>query len=425
MNKYQLFLFLLMACFVVHPGEAQIWKKVKRKVERKVEEKADEKIDEIFEEKNEEGESEETTPTEEEGSEEPSGSNNEEEVNESTSSKEVVINSKFDFVPGDELLFFDDFSNDFIGDFPSKWNTNGGGEVVTFDDGEDKWLEMLSGYRTFYIPDLAELPEEYTIEFDFKTYGMDRGTSSTARLMVYLADEGNFVYGHNHVKVIIPLVQYIADGVRISNYGPKFDTKINNEVKADIRDEVLAEPHISIAVNKQRFRLWVNQKKYIDVPRLLPKESIMNYVKFNITNTKDGKERIFLRNVKIAKGGLDLRKQLIAEGKVSTNGILFDSGSAVIQAQSYGIIRQISQVLKQDKAMQLNIIGHTDSDGTEESNLTLSGKRAAAVKKALIDIYGIPADRMTTEGKGESEPVADNDSDDGKAKNRRVEFVKM
>ena len=115
----------------------------------------------------------------------------------------------------------------------------------------------------------------------------------------------------------------------------------------------------------------------------------------------------------------------MAEGKISTNGILFDSGSANIKTQSYGIIRQISQVLMQDSSIKLNIIGHTDADGSDDTNMILSQKRAEAVKNALINVYKIDASRLASEGKGESEPVADNATTEGKAQNRRVEFIKM
>lgn len=75
--------------------------------------------------------------------------------------------------------------------------------------------------------------------------------------------------------------------------------------------------------------------------------------------------------------------------------------------------------------MNLNIVGHTDSDGTDESNMKLSKDRAEAVKKALVSVYGISEDRLSSEGKGEAEPVADNGTSQGKAQNRRVEFIKL
>ena len=332
--------------------------------------------------------------------------------------------SKFDFVPGDKIIYFDDFSQDFIGDFPSKWNTNGTGEVVRINNVEGNWFEAKAGYYIYYIPLVdRELPEEYTIEFDLLVTGIDRQTSSTAVLEVLLDDNDGFRIGANMAQANIPFCQYSAIDINIQN---KKDNKreIYSNVAADIRKAVLNKPHISIAVNKQRFRLWVNERKYIDVPRLIP-EKKLKYLKFGLSNLKDDKDRAFIGNLKIAEGGVDLRRKLMSEGRISTNGILFDSGSATIQPQSYGIIRQISQVLMQDNSIRLNIIGHTDSDGNDGTNMQLSQARAEAVKNALITIYKISGDRLESEGKGESEPVSDNGSADGKAQNRRVEFVKM
>lgn len=338
--------------------------------------------------------------------------------------KTIAIYSKFDYVPGDKLLFFDDFSNDFLGDFPSKWNTNGGGEVVSVDDTGEKWLELISGYNIYFIPDSPNLPEEYTIEFDVLTLGLDNKTSSNAFLRIELSDDNKFKDGANFVHAHIPFCQYSPIGITMANH-------INNKreiysvVKADLREEVLNKPHISIAVNKQRFRLWVNEEKYIDIPRIVPQGGILNTLKFHMNNFKDQKERVFISNLKIAEGGVDLRRKLISEGEVSTNGILFDSGSQNIQPQSMGIIRQISQVLQEENGMKLLITGHTDADGSNEANLALSKKRAEAVKLALVTLYGVEEGRLQTEGKGETEPVGDNNTHEGKAQNRRVVFKRI
>ena len=336
----------------------------------------------------------------------------------------IQVYSKFDFVPGDKQMFFDDFGNDFIGDFPSKWNTNAGGEVVTIGDSPQKWLELKSGFNLYYIPDVPQLPEEYTIEFDITAVGLDRQTSSTAQLRISLSDDNLFNPGNNFAFAEIPFCQYAAIGVTVEN---RINGKreIRSTVKADLRDEILETPHISVAVNKQRFRLWVNEVKYIDVPRMIGSGAVLHTVKFLANGFKDGKERVFISNLKVAEGGVDLRRKLIAEGRISTNGILFDSGSANIQPQSMGIIRQISQVLVQEGSMNLLIEGHTDSDGDDKSNMTLSKKRADAVKNALVSIYNIDASRLQTNGKGESEPVGDNNTVEGKAQNRRVVFIKQ
>ncbi len=354
------------------------------------------------------------------GSSSQSSDSNSNTPNESNTQKDVKVYSKFDFVPGDKLLFYDDFSNDFIGDFPSKWNTNGTGEVVTINEGTEKWFEIKAGYNTFYIPDVPELPEEYTIEFDIMATGIDQKTSSSTVFRVILNDTDQFKWGSN-AHVAIPLCQYHPVGIRVRSN----KTSINNNITADIRNVILKRPHIAVAVNKQRLRLWVNEKKYVDIPRFLPEGNILNRLRFEVPHMKDGKERMFIKNLKVAEGGVDLRRQLINKGKFSTNGILFDSGSANIQPQSFGIIRQISQALQQVPDMRLNIIGHTDSDGSDEANMTLSKKRSEAVRNALINIYSISGDRLQTDGKGESEPVGDNNTSDGKAQNRRVVFIKI
>ncbi|WP_353780175.1 OmpA family protein [Winogradskyella sp. 3972H.M.0a.05] len=361
------------------------------------------------------------------------GSSSEGESNDTAESPEEPSNisdnldvlSKFDFVPGDKILYYDDFSQDFIGDFPSKWNTNGTGEVVQFNQVAGKWFQLKAGYGIVYLPLIENpLPEEYTIEFDLLVNGIDNKTSSTAMLNVTLDDNNGFKDGMAYAFVGLPLGQYGAFNIRVTNrnQGPN---QINSALKTDIRKAILNKPHISIAVNKKRFRLWINEKKYVDIPQFIYAPEAIKYLKFNLKGLADGKEKVFITNLKIAEGGLDLRRKLMSEGRISTNGILFDSGSDKILPQSYGIIRQISQVLMQDNSMKLNIIGHTDSDGSDDANMKLSKARAEAVKQALIKVYGISGDRLQTEGKGETQPVGDNSTSDGKAQNRRVEFVKV
>lgn len=337
----------------------------------------------------------------------------------------LQVYSKFDFVPGEKLLFYDDFGDDFVGDFPARWNTNGSGEVVTVGDSREKWFRMIPGFNIFYLPNIQGLPNDYTIEFDLLSRGLDRQTSSTAGITVYLDDDTSFNKGEHWGWVFIPVGQYGAFDIRIRNYKKGEGSTINSSVRGDIRQAVLERPHVSIAVNDQRFRLWINEVKYVDVPQFVPQAGIFQALKFNVNNLKDGKEDLFIANLKIAEGGVDLRRKLLAEGRISTNAILFDSGSARLQAASMGVIRQIYQVLQQDPSISLQIVGHTDSDGAEDTNQTLSEDRASAVRDALITIYGVEEERLTSLGKGESEPVSENSNPAGKAKNRRVEFIKI
>lgn len=377
--------------------------------------------------KKEEGSDDASNDTTKESSDTtPESDNSIDSVEDTNISDNLEVYSKFDYVPGDELIFYEDFAQDFVGDFPARWNTNGSGEVVRINKVKGNWLQLKSGYNLHYIPDIKNLPEDYTIEFDVIVKGVSKSTSSSARLSIILSDDDKFKKGTEHyVEVNIPFGQYGAFDFRAMNYFNRGGGDINSTIKADIRKEVLNQPHFSISVTKKRYRLWLNQVKYIDIPRFVQELNVLNYLKFHINNFKDGEESLFISNLKVAKGGIDLRRKLLSEGKISTNGILFDSGSANIKSQSYGIIRQISQVLMQDENIKLNIIGHTDSDGNDDTNLKLSKARAEAVKQALINVYKISKTRLETDGKGESIPVSENSTSDGKAQNRRVEFVKI
>ncbi|AZQ60427.1 OmpA family protein [Maribacter sp. MJ134] len=402
---------------------------VERRVDKEATEKTDQALDSILEPGSKGGNKtqvpkgvETPSPTEKPDNGAISGDGERQPT--STGPKTLKVYSKFDFVPGDKILFSDDFSNDFVGDFPSKWNTNGSGEIVSFDDDSGNWFELKGGRKTYQIANINELPENYTIEFDVETMGIDKKTSSAAKLVVIIDENDKFGYGKNTVYAYLPLCQYIERDIRIWN-NVNGSNIIDNYVGADIREDIISRPHISIAVNKERYRLYINETKHIDIPKLIAPNAPLNSLKFQLVGINEGKDRVFINNVKIAEGGIDLRRTLMKDGKVSTNGILFDSGSANIQPQSMGIIRQIYQVLQKDNKLNLNIVGHTDADGNQDANLKLSKNRAEAVKNALVSIYSIEESRLSTEGKGASEPMGDNSTIEGKAQNRRVEFIKQ
>src|SRR5690606_15732884 len=115
---------------------------------------------------------------------------------------------------------------------------------------------------------------------------------------------------------------------------------------------------------------------------------------------------------------------IVTEGKFVTHGILFDVNKAVIRPESMGVLNEIAGLMKKHEDLNFEIQGHTDSDGADANNLKLSQQRADAVKEKLITM-GIDGSRMTTKGLGETKPIDDNGTAEGKANNRRVEFVKM
>jgi outer membrane protein OmpA-like peptidoglycan-associated protein len=179
--------------------------------------------------------------------------------------------------------------------------------------------------------------------------------------------------------------------------------------------------HVSIWVQKTRVRVYLHGQKVFDIPKAFSPGMLLN--QFRIM--PDHASAPMITNMRFAEAGADMRSKLITEGKLVTRGILFDVNSDKIKPESYGVLKEISKALSENPDVKVRIIGHTDSDGTDEANLDLSKRRAASVKNALNSEFGIDLSRMETDGKGESEPFDQNNNPEGKANNRRVEFIKL
>lgn len=326
-----------------------------------------------------------------------------------------------DFAPGNVVLFKDAFNKENQGDFPAQWDTNGSGEI-TIINGKN-WLRL--GGSSKYIPMTDKtLPENYTIEFDVLTVGLDKKTSSEAFITLLIEDNSGFTKPKNWCMTEVSVCQFIGNrGVveKVEN-GKR---QIRNAIGKDYRTTIDGASHIAIAVNKTRMRVWLNENKLIDVPRLVPEKA--NTFKLLTRGLRDtnGVDEVYISNFTMTTAGEDNRSKLITEGRLSTNAILFESGSDALVGSSYTTIREIAKVLEENPTVRIQIIGHTDTDGNADGNLTLSQKRAQAVKKAMTQQYGIASDRITTDGLGQSKPIASNNTAQGKAQNRRVEFIKL
>jgi outer membrane protein OmpA-like peptidoglycan-associated protein len=130
-------------------------------------------------------------------------------------------------------------------------------------------------------------------------------------------------------------------------------------------------------------------------------------------------------NFRLAAGLPDMRNKLLTEGKLVTYGIYFDSNSDKVKPESYGTLKGIASILTDNPGVRIKIVGHTDGDGADAANLDLSKRRGASVKNELVKSFAIDASRIETDGKGESQPVAPNDTPTNKALNRRVELLKL
>ena len=129
-----------------------------------------------------------------------------------------------------------------------------------------------------------------------------------------------------------------------------------------------------------------------------------------------------VKGVKENRGCPAVKKEVLKVFKQALHGIQFDSGKATIKPVSFGILNMVVDIMRNNPEYSLIIAGHTDSQGNDDFNMTLSDKRAAAVRQYLID-KGVSSDRLQSKGYGETKPVATNKTAAGRAQNRRVEFT--
>lgn len=120
-----------------------------------------------------------------------------------------------------------------------------------------------------------------------------------------------------------------------------------------------------------------------------------------------------------------LAADLDQAGSVRLDGIYFDTGLATLQPESDAALAEVAELLRQRPELRLLVVGHTDSVGSDADNLKLSRRRAAAVVAALTGSFGVAADRLESRGMGSGEPAASNDTEEGRALNRRVELVRQ
>jgi outer membrane protein OmpA-like peptidoglycan-associated protein len=332
--------------------------------------------------------------------------------------------SKYDFVPGEKVVALDDFTQDEIGDFPAKWNTNGSGEVVTLAGKPGRWLKVTRG--GFFIPDfVSELPENFTLEFDFTVAPTFDSSYALNVALAQIANPKQPAAWQSSAN-LFTLTLNPRPGSGSSGMTTRQDETsgpANNTILGQLISKSTLPFHISIWRQRQRVRVYVNQEKTWDVPRALTATAKLNSLVFFLPNVDAGMEYYFT-NVRFATGAPDTRNKILTQGKWVSHGILFDVNSDRLKGESYGSLKEIATVLTENADLKVQIVGHTDSDGDDKSNLDLSRRRAASVKNALATQFQIDAARMETDGKGESEPVDKNDTPAGKANNRRVEFIK-
>jgi outer membrane protein OmpA-like peptidoglycan-associated protein len=309
--------------------------------------------------------------------------------------------ANYDFIPGEEILYVDDFIDDEAGDFPRRleW-LRGNMELVEW---EGRLLLRANGESQFAILLEDGVPEQFTLEFDIHDPNTESGT----------------------IIVTEEVTQNARDRYKSTrfNFGSWRGSGIwrEREPLSTTEDERMATEIVTarIMVDGAHAKLFINEKRISNAPRIELARG--DRITFEMWGRDD--HPIYLGNIRLAAGGRDLYDDLIEKGRVATHGILFDVNSDRIRPESTPTLEEIGEMLADHADLRISIEGHTDADGDDASNQALSEKRAAAVRSFLMVTYSVDAGRLESVGVGETKPVAPNDTPEGKQQNRRVELV--
>lgn len=321
--------------------------------------------------------------------------------------------TKFDFVPGQRVLYYDDLAREEMGEFPSRWGlTTGVFEIAKV--GAQPWIMCSARGQIYPKLNVNQLPEKYTVEFKL----LNRTSEYRGAYYIQFFWLGSDAYPHGELKLFCSNKAY-------------FSMKDDQGTVQNISDKQLAAGFASgvhdirIMVTKSSVKCYVDNDRVANAPRTAGFAPTSFALAFHADDADFEKEKLFFGDFRFAEGGKTMREQLDDSGKIVTHGIYFDVNSAVIKGESYKTLADIGQMLTDDPALKLEIDGHTDSDGSDASNLELSQRRAESVRQYLVDNSKVDAARLSAKGFGETKPIDANTTPEGKANNRRVELVKM
>ena len=337
-----------------------------------------------------------------------------------------------DFKRGSVILFQDDVTAEQVGEFPSKWDLFQG-TVETKTLGGVKAINLTDNAQVQPLIEEqgAYLPEEFTIEYDFYYWPTDQvpgndgiGLNDLKMILAVTKDRSDFPgegYDQGELTAFV-LKHSVCNDVEQSYY---FNG--NKEGSFDYSFKK-GWNHVALSFNKRALKVYFNDKRVVNLPRVNQPTWLCFQVPFEYINLT------FIRNVVIAKGAVELydrnaqnvsavEKAIQETGKFVTNNILFDTGKATLKQESMIEIMRVAEYMKKNPTARFEVQGHTDNQGSDKINDPLSQQRAEAIVKALEGL-GVDGFNLKAVGKGSHEPVADNSTEEGRAKNRRVEFIK-
>ncbi len=314
-----------------------------------------------------------------------------------------VSYAKYDFVSGNEVIFEDDLKGERKGEFPSKWDLVEGNAEIAQINGDNVLALVGFTYITPLFKDKSFiLPDEFTLEFDLF---IDENEG-----------ENSIVFLNNNNEVIASSLFWKDNNRFLFNW----NITDNEKSSEDTYENTPGWHHYALSFNKRAIKVYMDAKRVANIPNITEEPAKVHF----FARGPEDNSMFHIKNVRIAKGAVPLYDKLLTDGKIVTYGITFDIGKATLNPQSMGTINEIFKILQKYPDLKFSVEGHTDNTGGVASNQSLSEARAQAVCDKLEQM-GIDATRLCAKGYGMSLPIDTNDTPEGRAKNRRVEFVKL
>ncbi|MEN6607068.1 MAG: OmpA family protein [Bryobacteraceae bacterium] len=312
---------------------------------------------------------------------------------------------KSDFVPGDKAIFYDDYT-DMAGDEPPPhWKVRGGTAELRVGGGVRQMTMTAS--RMTLSPNLTALPKNFTMEADVAYKG-----------------HGGVAWWRFHNKAGAGVLD-IRTAVNYSNFALTIRKGDEELASQQIPMDWSRPVKQALWLQNGRMRFYLNGQRVMDVNQITMPELGKIEVYVDGPGRNDPTGYVGFQFVRFAESTPDFSQVISSSGRFVTHGILFDTDSDRIKPESAPVINMIARGLTANPALKLQIEGHTDSVGNANHNLDLSKRRAEAVKAVLVSQFSVDASRLTTTGLGASKPIDSNDTAQGRAQNRRVEFVKQ
>ena len=353
-----------------------------------------------------------------------------------------------DFVPGSIVLFEDNLEGEKMGEFPSKWDASAGSVGVT-DLGGRKVIKFDGeGARIYPLMEKDQysyLPEEFTLEFDYYlSKPADDGGQMNLNIALKNSGQGLNTYteyygGDDSSEYCGDIdINWCANLGGRNRLRYKLQKPGKGSVDGDIYDQdntgnitgmKVGWNHFAMAFNKRAMKVYINGKRVINAPNIIAPK----YVEFCYYQSNDY-PYCCLSNIRLGTAGAELyeryasdltavEKSMQETGKFVTNNILFETGKATLKPESMADIKAVAEYMTKNPSVRFEVQGHCDNQGSDKVNDPLSQQRAEAIVAELVKL-GVDEWNLRAVGKGSHEPVADNKTEEGRAQNRRVEFIK-